>query len=142
MPGTFLATRYPPLAALLLLLTAAPAFGHKLNVTVTPVADPPRLRVEASYDDGTPADGATVTVRDAAGVEVGRTALDGQGVGELPWPAGGWTVAVDDGAGHRASVSGMDDQPATTAGPNRWRMAAAGAVVIGGWAVWRRRSRR
>lgn len=125
-------------AILAVLLVTPPAFGHKLVLAVTPLADPPRLRVQAGYDDGTPADGATATVQDSAGVEAGRAALDANGVGELPLPKGRWAVTVDDGAGHRVMVSGENDIPVRPDGPNRWVMVAAGLALIGGWAIWRR----
>jgi hypothetical protein len=124
------------LAALALLLTAAPALAHKLNVDVTPRTDPRRLAVRAYYDGDDPSDGATAVVRDAAGAEVGRATLDANGEGSLPWPAGEWAVTVDDGAGHRTTV--RFDRRGTGESPARWFAVLAGLLLIGGWAGWRR----
>ena len=130
------------LGALLLVLSAGPAFGHGLAVVVTPVP-PDRLRVEAGYDDGTPADGATAVVTDRAGREIGRGTLDERGVCEVACPPAGWVVTVDDGAGHRTSVSGEREVVASEGDrPVRWVAAVVGLAVIGGWVVWRMRSRR
>lgn len=139
MPRPFRVARNSSLVAVLLL--AAPAFAHKLNVTATPVP-PATLRVEAGYDDGTPADGATVVVTDESGAEVGRGVLDERGVCDLPRPVGRWAVTVDDGAGHRANIAG-ETGPATTASrTNRWAVAGVGFFLIAGWVAWRRSARR
>lgn len=128
-------------SSLILLGSAAPAFGHKLNVTATPVP-PASLRVEAGYDDDTPAEGATVVVTDETGAEVGRGTADERGVCVVPRPAGRWAVAVDDGAGHRTSVSGEAQPASTTGGLGRWAAAGVGVSLVAGWAVWRRVARR
>jgi hypothetical protein len=119
---------------LLLLPALAPA--HGLEVTVRPLPGG-RLHVEAGYDDGTPAEGATATVSDALG-ERGRATLDARGVGELPEPAGRWRVVVDDGVGHRTAVDGYAERPALP----RWPFAVAGVGLIAGWAGWRAARRR
>lgn len=123
-------------ALLVLLITAPAAFGHKLAVTVQPLSDPRRLEVTAVYDGGDPSDGATAVIRDASGAEVGRTTLDSNGVGILPWPTDEWVVTVDDGAGHRTTV--RFDRPSRGVSPNRWLMLLAGLLLIGGWTLWRR----
>lgn len=126
-------------SALCTLILTGPALAHKLNVTVAPVP-PDRLRVEAGYDDGTPADGATAVLTTPDGVEMGRGTLDDRGVCELARPAGGWVVTVDDGAGHRASA--RFDRRGNGGGPARWLLLAAGLLLIGAWVRWRRLSRR
>jgi hypothetical protein len=93
------------LTLLALLAPAAAARGHDLQAKVTVAAD--HVRVEAFYQllgDESPAEGAAVTLRDAAGAVVHAGKADARGVWTCPRPAAGaYTVVVEE-PGHRAEV--------------------------------------
>ena len=152
--------RFPlQLGALYLLLAGAgPAFGHKLIVDPTPVGE--RLRVEAYYEDDTPAQSARVTVIiDGKTVAEGQT--DDKGVWTCPKPAPGtYTVrVVDHGHAGKETVVIPDPNaspPVVTAdlGPpteersektrTPWGRLAIGLAVIAGLTLlwrWRPRAR-
>jgi len=137
----------PLLAAVLLLAGASPAFAHRLHVEAKPAGD--QIRVEAFYDDGTPAQQAKVWV--ALGdqtVAEGRTDETGVWTGARPAP-GTYTVRAES-VGHAAKgtlvVPEPDQAPAaepTTADERArrtrtpWGRLAAGLAVIGGlWVAW------
>ena len=140
----------------LLLAGAGPAFAHRLIVDPTPVGD--RLRVEAYYEDDTPAQYAKVTV-----VVDGRTVAEGQtddrGVWTCPRPAPGtYTVRVAD-HGHAGKETVVIPDPnasplAVSADPDPpredrsertrtpWGRLAIGLAIIAGLTlVWRFRPR-
>ena len=78
--------RLPFLALLSSLLAATPAFAHKLIVDAAAKGD--RLRVEAYYEDDTPADDAKVTVLQGETV-VAEGKTDERGVWSCPLPPPG-----------------------------------------------------
>src|SRR4051794_2381438 len=135
------------LAATVLLAGSSPAFAHHLLSTAKLVGD--RLRVEAYYDDDTPAQEARVTVRqDDRVVTEGRT--DEKGVWTCPRPEPGtYTVRVVS-VGHAAEpatvvVGEPEPTPAVEPVPDErarrtytpWGRLAAGLAVIGGlWVAW------
>lgn len=81
----------------------ARAAAHDLRAEVPhPETDP--VRVEAGYDDGTPAGEARVTVTDAAGAVVAAGKTDERGVWEFPKPGPGTYRIVVEAAGHRDAV--------------------------------------
>jgi hypothetical protein len=139
--------RFPVLAATVLLVGSSPAFAHRLHVVAKVTGE--QVRVEAFYDDDTPAQEAKVTV--AAGdrlVAEGRTDEKGVWTGATPAP-GTYTVRAES-VGHAAKetlvVAGPDRVPAAepTAADERarqtrtpWARLAAGLAVIGGlWIAW------
>jgi nickel transport protein len=76
-----------PLSAIVCSLSiATPAFAHKLIVDAAPNGD--RLRVEAYYEDDTPADDAKVTVLQGETV-VAEGKTDDKGVWSCPLPPPG-----------------------------------------------------
>lgn len=137
-------------ALLVVLLSPMSAFAHKLEIVAKLPADAPtELRVEVGYDDGTPAEGATVTLTDRAGKPVAEGATDDKGVCVLERPKAGWyTLTADDGAGHRAVVRPkIGDVGTTEPPPSRPAvpMTVVGlAVIVGGtlFVWWLVRSRR
>jgi nickel transport protein len=78
--------RFPFLAIACSFLVATPAFAHKLIVDAAPKGD--RLRVEAYYEDDTPADDAKVTVLQGDTV-VAEGKTDDRGVWSCPLPPPG-----------------------------------------------------
>jgi hypothetical protein len=94
----------------LFLLLACPAmvFAHAIGLDVKPIGE--RVRVEAYYDDDTPAQGAKVTVRDGEQRTVAEGRTDDQGVWTFAKPKPGkYTVVVDAGDGHAARKSHVVD---------------------------------
>ncbi len=130
-----------------LLLGPSAASAHALLIEAR--TEPGAVRVAAKYEGDIPADGARVTLTDAAGAPAAEGTTDGQGVCVLPRPgAGSYTVVVDDGAGHRAELvlavprGATEVTEARTATRNRWLMAALGlSAIAGGTALawWLRR---
>ncbi len=130
-----------------LLLAPASASAHSMLVEAK--TDGPTVRVTARYEGDDPADGARVTLTDAAGAVVAEGTIDGAGLCVLPRPkAGAYTLVVDDGAGHRVELAlpipeSEAEITARTDRRNRWLMAAVGLAVIAGltataW-LWRRK---
>jgi hypothetical protein len=140
-----------------LLGTAAPARAHRICAEAKQDGD--TIRVEAFYDDNTPAVDAKVEVHatDAPQVAEGRT--DGQGRWQFPKPgAGVYRLVVDAGAGHRTEVElkiqAAPAGPVTVSeGPERadvtrtpWERIALGFAIIAAltgasWALARRSAR-
>src|SRR5262245_50468112 len=81
---------------------ADPAAAHALDAEAK--LKDGAVRVEAFYDDDTPAENATVTVTDAGGKVVAEGKTDARGVWTFPAPPPGkYNMVVDAGAGHRKS---------------------------------------
>ena len=133
-----------------LLLAASPALAHRLHVDAKVAGD--LIRVEAFYDDDTPAQEAkiTLTLGDQLAVE-GRT--DDKGVWTCPRPAPGTYTVRAVSVGHAAKDSHLVPEPEPTqatieqeppASPERvkqtrtpWARLAAGLAIIGGlWVAW------
>lgn len=89
-------------AAAVALLLPGTAAAHDLKADVKPLADV--VRVEAGYDDGTPAEGARVTVTDEAETVIASGVLDERGVWSFPTPGPGSYRVVVESAGHRDEV--------------------------------------
>jgi len=132
-------TRFRPA---LLALLALPAFAQAHGVGVEAKLAGGVVRIEAFFDDDTPAADAAVTVRDAADAVVAAGRTDAAGVWAFPAPAGGkYTVRVDAGDGHATTTvvtvpPGAADGGAISAGPSRaaltgWRRGAAVAAGLG-----------
>ena len=117
------------LAALVAGLTPGRAAAHDLRADVNPATDP--IRVEAGYDDGTPADDARVTVTAADGTVVASGKTDERGVWTFPLPGPGrYTVAVES-AGHRDTVGLEVPEAAAPTVFARFRLDKTVAVVLG-----------
>jgi hypothetical protein len=136
-----------PLAVTALLLAPSAALAHKMLVVATVTGT---IRVEVHYEDKTPAEEATVTLKDEAGAVVAEGVTDAAGVCVLPRPKpGAYTIVADDGGGHRRReplVIPDESAPAEarTALGDRWLMTAVGLAVIAAgtltaWWVLRRR---
>src|SRR5262245_46913551 len=109
-------------------LAAAPAFAHKLLVTVT--VTELAATVEAKYEDGEPVPaGARFTLTDKHGTAVSDGVTDESGECRLPRPPEGfYTATVEDAGGHRGelvfTVREGETTTASTADRNRWIAAA------------------
>jgi nickel transport protein len=106
--------RFSLLAAVLLLSATSPAFAHRLHVEPKVVGD--QLRVEAYYEDDTPAQDAKVTVRSGdATVAEGRT--NEKGVWTCAKPAAGTYTVRAESVGHAATetivIAKAEDGPPT-----------------------------
>ena len=102
-PSTTTAARPLVLAAVaaaVALIWPGTAVAHDLIAKVDPAADP--IRVEAGYDDGTPAQGARVEVTDDddAGTVFASGVLDERGRWSFPTPGPGRYRVVVESAGH------------------------------------------
>jgi hypothetical protein len=131
-----------------LLAGTSPAFAHRLHVDPKLAGD--QVRVEAFYDDGTPAQEAKVTITlGEQTIAEGRT--DEKGVWTCAKPAPGTYLVRAESVGHAAKdtlIVPEPDQPppteptASTDGRARrtqtpWGRLAAGLAVIGGlWVAW------
>ena len=146
------------LAMMALLIAAPSALAHRLIVDPKVVGN--EVKVEAFYEDDTPARNAKVIVwRDKEKVAEGRT--NEKGVWTFPKPApGSYTVRVED-VGHAGKEQLVipdpnPDVPALISGPEpvaeppsrdektgpRWGRLAIGLAVIGGLVLlWRFRLR-
>jgi hypothetical protein len=138
------------LSVTLLLAAVSPVLAHRL--IVDPKIDGDRIRVEAYYEDDTPAQNALVTVfRGEQKVAEGRT--DDKGVWTCPKPAPAtYTVQVKD-SGHAGSKvlvipdpsagpSVVGGEPETREEKTRtpWGRIAVGlALIVGLTLLWRYR---
>jgi hypothetical protein len=86
-----------------LVLLPGRAAAHDLRAVVK--LPPDAVVVEAGFDDDTPAEGAKVTVTDAAGNEVAAGKTDETGVCKLPQLAPGKYTAVVESLGHRDTIA-------------------------------------
>ena len=139
--------RLPLLITAALMVWCSPAFAHRLHVDAKPTDE--HIRVEAYYDDDTPAQEARITIRLGEQlIAEGRT--DEKGVWTCPCPAPGTYTVRAESAGHAATTtlpvpqgqeavvepSPEDDRASRTRTP--WARLAAGLAVIGGlWLGWR-----
>jgi hypothetical protein len=134
-------------AATVLLAGASPAFAHRLRVEPKVIGD--QVRVEAFYDDGTPAQEAKVTVAGDRTVAEGRT--DENGVWTCARPEPGTYMVRAESFGHAAKETlvvgepetapaaeptpAQDDRARRTQTP--WGRLATGLAVIGAlWVAW------
>ena len=116
-------------AAAVAVLLPGTAAAHDLKADVKPLAD--SVRVEAGYDDGTPAGGARVTVTDDAGAVVAEGVLDERGVWSFPTPGpGDYRVGVES-AGHRDEVTLTIREQDSPAVLSRERLDKTLGLVIG-----------
>lgn len=143
-----------PLSLVVWLAVAAPAFAHKLIVNAAPKGD--RLRVEAYYEDDTPAEDAKVTVTLGDRI-VAEGTTDDRGLWSCPLPADGTYLVKVVSAGHvgRATVeiggpipttegdeTAVDPAKRTADTRTPWGKLVFGlgliaAVALGGWVLRR-----
>lgn len=89
---------------MLLVMLLVPAARHGLYVKATWQAG--ELKVEAFYDDDTPAMRAKVAVLDDQGQTLATGVTNEQGIWRLAWRQGGkFTLRCDAGDGHRATTT-------------------------------------
>jgi hypothetical protein len=112
------------------LLAPAVASAHDLRARVTLAA---AVKLEAFFDDDTPAELADVRVTDAGGAEVLAGKTDDRGVWTFPRPNPGRYTATVKSAGHVAKVEfpveGDPEAPPAVYAP--WRMNKALGLAIG-----------
>jgi nickel transport protein len=155
--------RQAVLACALLFAAASPAFAHRLMADCKVVGN--QLRIEAFYQDDTPAQEAKVSVQ-SGDIVIAQGQTDEKGVWTCPKPAAGtYTVRVES-IGHAATEtvviaeSEVGNNPSTvdtsrddTGSTNRatrtrtpWRNLALGVGLVGGacavWLVTRRAANR
>lgn len=130
-----------------MLLLPAVAAAHAIGVDVKPMGE--TVRVEAYYDDDTPAKGAKVWVEDESNARVAEGRTDENGFWTFPTPdPGRYTVRVDAGDGHAArktlrvgeeqsGVQTSSDGPnrESFTGPQRWAMTGIGLAAIAGLTI-------
>jgi hypothetical protein len=136
--------RLPLLVTALLLSGTPSAFAHRLHVDPKIVGD--QLRVEAYYDDDTPAQEAKITVR-AGDTMVAEGRTDEKGVWTCPKPAAGKYTVRAGSVGHAATETiDIGEVVATTEPPaaddpksaqrlantrTPWRNLAVGLGLLG-----------
>lgn len=136
--------RLPLMVSALLLSATSSAFAHRLHVDPKIVGA--ELRVEAYYDDDTPARDAKITIR-AGDVTVAEGRTDDKGVWTCPKPASGKYTVRAESVGHAATESiDIGDVPAATETPTAnesnssqrvantrtpWRNLAVGLGLLG-----------
>jgi hypothetical protein len=92
------------------------------------------VKVEAGYDDDTPAEKARVLVTDGAGETVAAGVLDERGLWVFPRPQPGEYVVVVESAGHRDRLGFTITAPVAEAGPiayTSWRLDKRLGLAIG-----------
>jgi hypothetical protein len=119
------------------LVTPVLAHAHDLITTLT--IGPNDVKVEAGYDDDTPAEKAKVWVTDSTGAAVARGVLDERGVWVFPRPGPGRYEVEVQIAGHRDIrefvIPGGEPQDQAPVTVTSWRLdkrlgAAIGLAVI------------
>jgi hypothetical protein len=131
---------------------ASPALAHRLHVDSWVVGE--TVRIEAFYDDGTPAQEAKITLK-LGGQLVAEGRTDDKGVWTSPRPKPGTYTVRAESIGHAATGDPLN-VPETTLGPSAapeqpspvedrekktrtpWGRLATGLGIIGGlWLAWR-----
>ena len=117
-------------AAVAVALTApTPAAAHDLRAVV--MIDATTVRVEAGFDDDTPAGNARVTVTDTAGAEIAAGTLDERGTWSFPTPGPGDYRVVVESIGHRDEVPVPIRAGPTAATYAGWRLDRSLGLAIG-----------
>lgn len=94
-----------PAAVALVALSPRRASAHDLQLVVRFPADEPGVFVlVVGFSDDTPAEGAKITITDAAGAAVAEGKTDERGVLRLPRPKPGNYTATAEAFGHRDRV--------------------------------------
>lgn len=142
--------RLPLLTAAALFLWCSPAFAHRLHVEAR-VTENYQLRVEAYYDDDTPAQDARITISRGDQL-IAQGLTDDKGVRTFPCPSPGTYTVRAQSAGHADTATLVVPQPAQAAKTSPpppeddrasrtrtpWARLAAGLAIIGGlWLAWR-----
>ena len=103
--------------------------AHDLKASVNALADP--IRVEAGFDDDTPADGARVEVTDAEGRTIASGVLDDKGLWSFPKPGPGSYRIVVELAGHRDAIRLVIPEAVPPEVVADWRLDKNLGLVIG-----------
>lgn len=117
------------LALAVALLVPRSAAAHDLRAKVIPDADP--IRVEAGFDDDTPAAGARVEVTDAEGRTIASGVLDEKGVWSFPKPGPGSYLIVVELTGHRDPVRLEIPEATPPLAFSSWRLDKNLGLAIG-----------
>jgi hypothetical protein len=119
--------RLPLLVTALLLFGTSSAFAHRLHVDPKIVGE--ELRVEAYYDDDTPAQEAKITVK-AGDLTVAEGRTDEKGVWTCPKPGAGKYTVRAESVGHAATetldigeVAAAAEPPAANGSQSAQRLA-------------------
>lgn len=132
-------TRPLVLAALAAVVGSNTAEAHDLKAVVT--VTPTEVKVEAGYDDDTPADGGKVMLTTADGKAVADGKLDERGLWATKVPPPGSYVVVVNDIGHRDRVVFTIPEPPTAESPagaplpettySSWRLDKTLGIAIG-----------
>ncbi len=116
------------------LSTPADAFAHRMMLEAKVDGE---VKIVVGYEDETPAEGATVRLRNAANVVVAEATTDETGTCTFARPSPGkYLLIAEDDTGHRATLEldlpgrAEDVVETATAPRNRWAMGAVGVGVI------------
>lgn len=110
---------------------ASSAHAHALYIECKLRGD--NVRVEAYFDDDTPAADAKIVVQDKSGAEIARGVANDKGVFEFAKPAPGkYVVAADAGQGHRATQAMTMPTPAALEKLGAFDLNAPEVVVTPG----------
>ena len=122
------------LAAAVLLGVSAPAAAHDLRAKLDPDATDP-LRVEAWFDDDTPAQQARVSVVRSTGETVASGFTDERGLWSFPRPGPGLYRITVESTGHRDTlrftVPGAEEPTATPSVEEDTRLDKNLGLIIG-----------
>ena len=110
-------------------LSSERAFAHDLQAKVSPESNP--IRVEARFDDDSPAEGATVAVANELGQTIASGKLDETGVWTFPKPEPGSYRIVVALTGHRDVVQLVIPPNAPAEAVSSWRLDKNLGLAIG-----------
>lgn len=113
-----------------LLLDRNEASAHDMTVTARVIGEKQdQVRIEAGFDDDTPASEAVVRVRNEVGREVATGKLDDKGVWIFPRPGPGkYTIRVEYIGHDRELVLELPEDPAPNTVATTKRSVIAGAI--------------
>lgn len=119
-------------AAAAVALSPGRASAHDLQLVVKLPPDAPgQVVLVVGFDDDTPAEGAKVTIADAAGAVVAGGKTDERGVLKLPRPGPGAYTATAEAFGHRDQVEFKVVGPAGGDEYRGWRPDRAVGLAAG-----------
>ncbi len=120
--------------AMLLLLLPSFVWAHGLGIEARIIDE--QVRIEAFFDDDTPARSAKITIEDIAKTVLNDGLTDDQGFWTIPKPKPGkYIVRVDAGDGHAAktTITIPGDQLESESHPSRIESDSASREFLTGW---------